>query len=133
FHFSGVTSSSTPVKSWIGPSMTLMLFFSQAEDGIRGVHVTGVQTCALPICGGRRCIAPFLNSSPRRDRVTGRARRPGNRPDTGRSEERRVGKEWRIRWVPEHLKKIDQEGRRGGVGHECKRTISIVRGMYRMA
>src|SRR5271166_1339352 len=25
------------------------LFFFQAEDGIRGGHVTGVQTCALPI------------------------------------------------------------------------------------
>src|SRR5690606_39635981 len=24
----------------------------QAEDGIRDFHVTGVQTCALPICGG---------------------------------------------------------------------------------
>src|SRR5690625_5952175 len=24
-------------------------FFFQAEDGIRGGHVTGVQTCALPI------------------------------------------------------------------------------------
>src|SRR6266511_5283255 len=24
-------------------------FFLQAEDGIRGFHVTGVQTCALPI------------------------------------------------------------------------------------
>src|SRR5690606_40091350 len=24
-------------------------FFFQAEDGIRGFHVTGVQTCALPI------------------------------------------------------------------------------------
>src|SRR5690606_40078788 len=23
----------------------------QAEDGIRDFHVTGVQTCALPICG----------------------------------------------------------------------------------
>src|SRR2546428_9058820 len=28
------------------------LFF-QAEDGIRDLIVTGVQTCALPICGGR--------------------------------------------------------------------------------
>src|SRR5476651_2747336 len=28
------------------------LFFFQAEDGIRGIGVTGVQTCALPICGG---------------------------------------------------------------------------------
>src|SRR6266436_2279247 len=26
-------------------------FFFQAEDGIRDVAVTGVQTCALPICG----------------------------------------------------------------------------------
>src|SRR2546429_1581549 len=27
------------------------VFFFQAEDGIRDVAVTGVQTCALPICG----------------------------------------------------------------------------------
>src|SRR5690606_40904313 len=27
-------------------------FFFQAEDGIRDFHVTGVQTCALPILGG---------------------------------------------------------------------------------
>src|SRR5690606_40642017 len=26
-----------------------LVFFFQAEDGIRGFHVTGVQTCALPI------------------------------------------------------------------------------------
>src|SRR5690606_39822858 len=26
----------------------------QAEDGIRDFHVTGVQTCALPISGSRR-------------------------------------------------------------------------------
>src|SRR2546422_7134795 len=31
-------------------------FFFQAEDGIRDVAVTGVQTCALPIsCGCGRC------------------------------------------------------------------------------
>src|SRR2546422_8121900 len=28
----------------------LFFFFFQAEDGIRDVAVTGVQTCALPIC-----------------------------------------------------------------------------------
>src|SRR5690606_41173666 len=28
---------------------SLFLFFFQAEDGIRDFHVTGVQTCALPI------------------------------------------------------------------------------------
>src|SRR5438874_5993231 len=27
-----------------------MCFFFQAEDGIRDLYVTGVQTCALPIC-----------------------------------------------------------------------------------
>src|SRR5690606_40887084 len=38
-------------------SFTLLLpfffFFFQAEDGIRDFHVTGVQTCALPICAAR--------------------------------------------------------------------------------
>src|SRR5690606_39981420 len=29
-------------------------FFFQAEDGIRDFHVTGVQTCALPILGSRQ-------------------------------------------------------------------------------
>src|SRR6266508_5797059 len=29
-----------------------MFFFFQAEDGIRDGHVTGVQTCALPISVG---------------------------------------------------------------------------------
>src|SRR5690606_15410796 len=29
----------------------LIFFFFQAEDGIRDFHVTGVQTCALPISG----------------------------------------------------------------------------------
>src|SRR2546422_6525451 len=30
-------------------AVTLCFFFFQAEDGIRDVAVTGVQTCALPI------------------------------------------------------------------------------------
>jgi len=30
-------------------SYWIVLFFFQAEDGIRGTSVTGVQTCALPI------------------------------------------------------------------------------------
>src|SRR5260370_35457441 len=29
-----------------------LFFFFKAEDGIRDSSVTGVQTCALPICGG---------------------------------------------------------------------------------
>src|SRR2546429_1509157 len=30
--------------------LRVSFFFFQAEDGIRDVAVTGVQTCALPIC-----------------------------------------------------------------------------------
>src|SRR5690606_39456141 len=32
------------------------VFFFQAEDGIRDFHVTGVQTCALPIFRGGRVL-----------------------------------------------------------------------------
>src|SRR5690606_10927101 len=36
-----------------------LCFFFQAEDGIRDFHVTGVQTCALPIFGVEaRTLAP---------------------------------------------------------------------------
>src|SRR5438874_9637823 len=31
----------------------VFFFFFQAEDGIRDLYVTGVQTCALPICPAR--------------------------------------------------------------------------------
>src|SRR5712675_3268816 len=34
-------------------SVWYFFFFFQAEDGIRDVAVTGVQTCALPICRPR--------------------------------------------------------------------------------
>src|SRR3712207_6175363 len=38
-------------KMWVELFDELMcLFFFQAEDGIRDIGVTGVQTCALPIC-----------------------------------------------------------------------------------
>src|SRR2546429_1066807 len=42
-------------------------FFFQAEDGIRDVAVTGVQTCALPISarqGGRRADAREVQHVP---------------------------------------------------------------------
>src|SRR5690606_39873126 len=38
-------------------SVLFVFFFFQAEDGILDFHVTGVQTCALPIS---RCGAPSL-------------------------------------------------------------------------
>src|SRR5205809_5060025 len=72
-----------------------LFFFFQAEDGIRDVAVTGVQTCALPISR-----AP-ARGGPRLRPPSGRAPRT-SRP---RSEERRVGKECRSRWSPHHEKK----------------------------
>src|SRR5207253_6448850 len=41
-------------------------FFFQAEDGIRDGHVTGVQTCALPIYESPRARGVFLNELARR-------------------------------------------------------------------
>src|SRR2546430_14311302 len=40
----------------------MLLFFFQAEDGIRDLTVTGVQTCALPICV--KSIEAFIADSP---------------------------------------------------------------------
>src|ERR1039457_450862 len=48
--------------------ITFFALFFQAEDGIRDYKVTGVQTCALPICLSRRLdlrqpLASFLPES----------------------------------------------------------------------
>src|SRR3712207_9196589 len=53
-----------------------MFFFFQAEDGIRDIGVTGVQTCALPILAER--IAELLGSPELRERLRsgGRALAP---------------------------------------------------------
>src|SRR5690606_39374917 len=40
-------------------SVVVFIFFFQAEDGIRDFHVTGVQTCALPILAMMRRTAGF--------------------------------------------------------------------------
>src|SRR5439155_11712454 len=90
-----------------------IIFFFQAEDGIRDGHVTGVQTCALPICRLRRPPAAedgddMAVAAKTRTRERGgpqvHARRAGDDdPARGsRSEERRVGKECRSRWEPDH-------------------------------
>src|SRR5690606_40843388 len=67
-------------------------FFFQAEDGIRDFHVTGVQTCALPIFlrFNPACIKVFNT-----DLMLSAGRYAGYR---ARSEERRVGKECRAQW-----------------------------------
>src|SRR2546430_7682491 len=97
-----------------------VFFFFQAEDGIRYLTVTGVQTCALPIW------VRLVHRPPRQGRHERRrdqhekqyfedeSRRVGGEPQQGqlerqeeshdhrRSEERRVGKECRSRWAPYH-------------------------------
>src|SRR5207302_8306920 len=94
-------------------------FFFQAEDGIRDFHVTGVQTCALPISLAviARPVAETTLTGPCAcadddGEIDGATRTAGdemaNRPpnilicsceDTmPRSEERRVGKEGRSAW-----------------------------------
>src|SRR5256885_8803141 len=40
-----------------------VFFFFQAEDGIRDYKVTGVQTCALPICGRRYSSGFWISRS----------------------------------------------------------------------
>src|SRR5205823_9550611 len=94
-------------------------FFFQAEDGIRDKLVTGVQTCALPIFNWPRRLSGHANvsyaafSPDGRYVATGTWRGTGvriwdadtgrqvatlpARESAGRSEERRVGKEWRSR------------------------------------
>src|SRR5687767_15675678 len=82
-------------------SLALLVFFFQAEDGIRDKLVTGVQTCALPIsltAPHRRGQGEHRRAGPCAGRRSERERR---RIDA-RSEERRVGKECRSRWSPYH-------------------------------
>src|SRR5438445_2645243 len=81
-----------------GPS-TFRFFFFQAEDGIRYIGVTGVQTCALPISA---TYSEQLEVSRAREllRVCRRVSAARLVPLVQRSEERRVGKECRSRWLP---------------------------------
>src|SRR5690625_7864078 len=88
----------------------MFFFFFQAEDGIRDGHVTGVQTCALPI-SQLSCAPTWPPGSRRRAAwaavAPGAPAAPAGAPETphARSEERRVGKECRSRGSPEHEKK----------------------------
>src|SRR2546429_3158662 len=84
-------------------SLYFFFFFFQAEDGIRDVAVTGVQTCALPIYQSRAREGGHRRQAARRP-VSPAQRIPDPAaPAAGaRSEERRVGKECRSRWSPYH-------------------------------
>src|SRR3989442_3079648 len=78
-----------------------LIFFLQAEDGIRDADVTGVQTCALPILWPLLLVTVKLASSITVPNSKGHM---GGWAEDGktRSEERRVGKECRSRWSPYH-------------------------------
>src|SRR5215217_6878401 len=60
----------SPAVSLSGGELLCVVFFFQAEDGIRDIGVTGVQTCALPISG---CRAPGTGR-------TSRTARPASGP-----------------------------------------------------
>src|SRR5256885_10849247 len=94
-------------------------FFFQAEDGIRDYKVTGVQTCALPICWTKAASmarTPCWPCCPERCPCSCAGARAGgwwwslrrraaealSSFSHFRSEERRVGKECRSRWWPYH-------------------------------
>src|SRR2546430_10472667 len=101
---------------------SLPIFFFQAEDGIRDLTVTGVQTCALPILLFQEgCQEDDLDRYGQYDRHEdgepegnrqvrgGIVVRPGDETDEVlieahgvRSEERRGGEECRSRWSPYH-------------------------------
>src|SRR3712207_7380962 len=99
--------------------LVFFFFFFQAEDGIRDIGVTGVQTCALPICQAgcaararatisATCSAESDGTSPTLSPVAGLSTSIVSWPvisgavSSRRSEERRVGKECRSRWSPYH-------------------------------
>src|SRR5690606_40392935 len=97
-------------------------FFFQAEDGIRDFHVTGVQTCALPIFNVGFVHVPLIHGWPPMSLAVGLVfvlrdfaqREVGHKVlfimligaaisylmASPRSEERRVGKECRSRSSP---------------------------------
>src|SRR3546814_12052208 len=85
----------------------LFFFFSSRRRHTRCALVTGVQTCALPICAQLR---PPFKTTPRAVGSPGEDKRqPRAGVEAVRSEERRVGKECvstcRSRWSPYHYKK----------------------------
>src|SRR5690349_23332135 len=95
-----------------------VFFFFQAEDGIRDLYVTGVQTCALPIWPRVMPLAVFTNSTRNAAGVCysrwaeqqPRCSSSCARSISMRSEERRVGKECRSRWWRAQEKKKEKDG-----------------------
>src|SRR5204863_1918112 len=87
-------------EEYRGAPALCKFFFFQAEDGIRDLYVTGVQTCALPIWAIK--VIWITSGLPSIARATLAWRRSSTPAGGTRSEERRVGKECRSRWSPDH-------------------------------
>src|SRR5207244_10591517 len=82
--------------------LLLVVFFFQAEDGIRDDLVTGVQTCALPISFGQTLRRSRAKLARKFFYTCAATQKLGEGVHDARSEERRVGKECRSRWSPYH-------------------------------
>src|SRR5699024_11699660 len=98
-----ITSTKTAMIASFQAIYVSAYFFFQAEDGIRDRNVTGVQTCALPI-SVRQCYAAC--DWPREPAASLTSALPDQpEGDLERSEERRVGKEWRMQQTPSRQNK----------------------------
>src|SRR5207244_10035416 len=97
-----------------------LLFCFQAEDGIRDDLVTGVQTCALPICDAPNALDQ--RGEPIRLERLGTVRQRFLGP---RSEERRVGKECRYRERTRHPRRASGTRK----AHPGRRQRSYLRGL----
>src|SRR5262249_57356799 len=90
---------------------SLFCFFFQAEDGIRDWSVTGVQTWLFrspdgtPIAIAGSFAFDLASARTASTVCLGQCAASVRSRLAGRSEERRVGKEGRSRWSPEHEKK----------------------------
>src|SRR5438128_12328104 len=96
-------------------------FFFQAEAGIRGATVTGVQTCALPICGtwtkpaGASMVEVLVIGSGGGGGGGGTAPPGLQSGGAGRSEERRVGKGGRATGWADRREKAVRGGSKDGM------------------
>src|SRR3546814_10077761 len=102
------------IASYLCFDFYVMFFFSSRRRHTRCALVTGVQTCALPICGAVFSLLPPENATGNFTKIVQRIpvkiRLEDSQINTSflrpRSEERRVGKKCvstcRSRWSPYH-------------------------------